>query len=128
MKRSVDKIINPFEGIKGSDEFRNNQVIFVTSSGDVYVPIIDKGIYKMRVEQDRVNCQLVTTGGLTITSMAEGYHDDIWLGTNEGIHRLDASNMTVERKGLFLDEYVTCLFSNGYNIFAGTKSGKILSI
>ncbi|MBR2239147.1 MAG: helix-turn-helix domain-containing protein [Prevotella sp.] len=127
MKRSVDKIINPFEGIKGSDEFRNNQVIFVTSSGDVYVPIIDKGIYKMRVEQDRVNCQLVTTGGLTITSMAEGYHDDIWLGTNEGIHRLDASNMTVERKGLFLDEYVTCLFSNGYNIFAGTKSGKILS-
>lgn len=127
MRRSTDKIINPFEGIKGSEDFRGNGVIFVTSGGDVLVPIVDKGIYKMRVEKDRVNCQLVTTGGLEVTSMAEGYQNDIWLGTNEGIHRMDASNMTVERKGLFLDEYITCLFSNGYNVYAGTRSGKIVS-
>jgi len=35
--------------------------------------------------------------------------------------------MTIERKGLFTDEYVNCLFSNGYNIYAGTESGKIVS-
>lgn len=127
MKRSIDRIINPFEGIKGNEEFRNNQLIFVTSGGDVLVPIIGKGIYKMRVEPNRVNCQLITTGDYDVTSMAEGYQDDIWLGTNEGIHRMDASNMTVERKGIFLDEYITCLYSNGYNIYAGTKSGKIVS-
>ncbi len=127
LKRSTDQIINPFDGIKNNEEFRNNHVMFVTSGGDVLVPIIGKGVYKMRVEPNRVNCQLITTGGLTVTSMAEGYHDDIWLGTNEGIHRLDASNMTVERKGLFLDEHITSLYSNGYNIYAGTKTGKILS-
>lgn len=127
MKRSIDKIINPFEGIKGNEDFRTSRLIFATSAGDVLIPIIDKGIYKMRVEADRVNCQLITTNGLDVTSMAEGYQNDIWLGTNEGIHRMDASNMTIERKGLFLDEHITCMFSNGYNIYAGTESGKIVS-
>ncbi len=127
MKRSADKIINPFASIKGNEEFRTNRSIFVTSGGDVLVPIVDKGIYKMRMENDGVDCKLVTTGGMEVTSMAEGYQNDIWLGTNTGIHRMDASNMTVERKGLFLDEYIECLYSNGYNIFAGTRSGKIVS-
>lgn len=127
MKRAIDKIINPFEGITGNEEFRTDRFIFVTSGDDVLVPIIGKGIYKMRVEQDHVDCKLITTGELTVTSMAEGYQDDIWLGTNKGIHRMDASNLTVEQKGFFLDEYITCLFSNGYNIYAGTQSGKILS-
>ena len=127
MKRSEDRIINPFEGITGNEEFRTDQFIFTTSGGDVLVPIVDKGLYKMRVESDHVDCKLITTGGLSVTSMAEGYQNDIWLGTNEGIHRMDASNMTIERKGIFLDEHITCLFSNGYNIYAGTKTGKILS-
>ena len=127
LKRSVDKIINPFEGITGNEQFFTDRFIFTTSGGDVLVSVVDKGIYKMRVENDHVDCKLVTTGGLKVTSMAEGYQDDIWLGTNEGIHRMDASNLTVERKGLFLDEYVTCLYSNGYNIYAGTRSGKVLS-
>ena len=127
LKRSVDKIINPFEGITGNEQFFTDRFVFTTSGGDVLVSIVGKGIYKMRVEQDRVDCKLVTTGGLKVTSMAEGYQDDIWLGTNEGIHRMDASNLTVEQKGLFLDEHITCLFSNGYNIYAGTRSGKVLS-
>ena len=127
MKRKEDRIINPFEGIMGSDEFRTDRYIVTTSGGDVLVPIIDKGLYKMRVEPDRVDCKLIITGGLTVTSMAEGYQDDIWLGTNQGIHRMDAGNLTVEQKGMFLDEHITCLFSNGYNIYAGTQSGKIVS-
>ena len=127
MRRSLDRIVNPFEGISGNEEFRADRFIFATSGGDVLVPIVDKGIYKMRVEPDGVKCQLITTGGLHVTSMAEGYQNDIWLGTNEGIHRMDASNMTVERKGYFLDQSITCLYSNGYNIYAGSTSGKILS-
>ena len=127
MKRSEDKIINPFEGIMGNEEFRTDRYIFATSGGDVLVPIIDKGLYKMRVEQDHVDCKLITTGNLSVTSMAEGYQDDIWLGTNEGIHRMDASNLTVEQKGMFLEESISCLYSNGYNIYAGTRSGKVVS-
>ena len=127
MKRSIDKIINPFEGINGSDEYRSTHPIVVTSSGDVLITVDGIGIYKMRMTNDGLTSQLITTAGLTVTSMAEGYQNDIWLGTNAGIHRMDASNMTIERKGLFTDEYVNCLFSNGYNIYAGTESGKIVS-
>ena len=127
LKRTEDRIINPFEGIMGCEEFRTDRFVVTTSGGDVLVPIIDKGLYKLRVEADRVDCKLVITGDLTVTSMAEGYQNDIWLGTNQGIHRMDASNLTVEQKGMFLDEYITCLFSNGYNIYAGTQSGKIVS-
>lgn len=127
MKRSTDCIINPFENVSGSEEFRTSHPITVTSSGDVLVNIKDVGLYRMRMKPEGISSQLITIGDLSISSMAEGYQDDIWLGTNQGVHRLDASNLTIERKGLFLDESITCLFSNGYNIFAGTESGKILS-
>lgn len=127
MKRSADQIINPFENISGSEEYRTSHPITVTSSGDVLVIINGVGLYKLKMNPDGISSQLITIGDLTISSMAEGYQDDIWLGTNQGVHRLDASNLTIERKGQFLDEAITCLFSNGYNIFAGTESGKILS-
>ena len=127
LKRSIDRIINPFEGINGNEEFRTNCPITVATNGDVMINIEGMGIYRMKPEQNGFNTQLITTGGLTITSMAEGYQGDIWLGTDQGVHRLDPSNLTVERKGTFLDEYVTALFSNGYNVYAGTKSGKILT-
>nr|MCR4582321.1 hypothetical protein [Prevotella sp.] len=69
----------------------------------------------------------VTTGGLTITSMAEGYQSDVWLGTNKGIHRLNRSNLSVEQSGLLLDQHITALHSNGYNIFGATDKGAIYS-
>ena len=127
MKRSVDYFINPFENISGSDEYRTQTPFFVTSSGDMLVYIEDVGLYRLSVENENVKAQLITVGDLKITSVAEGYQDDIWLGTDQGVHRLDASNMTVERKGMFLDENITAMFSNGYNVFAGTTSGKILA-
>lgn len=127
MKRSIDRIINPFEDISGMADYRFEYPITVTSSGDVMLNVLDVGLYKVRFEGDKVMTQLITTGGMKVSSLAEGYQNDIWLGTNQGIHRLDMSNLTVERKGYFLDEEVTRLYSNGYNIFAGTQSGKIVS-
>ena len=127
LKRSIDQIVNPFEGINGYEDYRTNSPITVASNGDVIVTIDGVGIYRIRTERNGFNPQLITTSGLTITSMAEGYQGDIWLGTDQGVHRLDPSNMTVERKGQFLDEYITCIFSNGYNIYAGTKTGKIVT-
>ena len=127
LKRSTDCIVNPFESIKDNEEYRTKHRITVTSGGDVLVSIEGVGLYKIRMDHDKFNPQLITTGDMTITSMAEGYMNDVWLGTNQGIHRLDVSNLTIERRGYFLDEHITCLYSNGYNIFAGTKSGKILT-
>lgn len=127
LRRSVDKIVNPFENISGSAEYRSEYPIVVTSGGSVLVNVSGVGLYKFKPEADGFSSELVTTAGLQVTSMAEGYHDEIWLGTDKGVHRMDISNLTIERKGYFLDEYITCLFSNGYNVFVGTRSGKILS-
>ncbi len=127
LKRSVDKIINPFEKIGENEDFRFSLPFYVTSTGDVLVYSPGYGVFKLRFEGDEVKADLFTTGDLVVTSIAEGYQNDIWLGTNKGVRRMDMSNMTVEGKGYFLDEEVSFLYSNGYNIFAGTQSGKILS-
>lgn len=125
LKRVSDCIINPFEHIKGSEEFRTTHPIYTTSNGDALISVDHVGLYRMRVEKDRINAQLINTDHLIVTSIAEGYQDDIWLGTNHGVHRLDASNLTIEKKGLFTDESITSLYSNGYSIYVGTEKGTI---
>ena len=128
IKRSIDTILNPFADVSGSEEYRTQKPIFVTSSGDVLMVVDGVGLFKMRLNPDGgVKTQLVTVGDLKISSIVEGYQDDIWVGTNQGIHRLDGSNLTIERKGMFLDEDILSTYSNGYNVFAGTQSGKILT-
>lgn len=127
LKRSIDQIINPFEGINGNEEFRTNCPITVVSNGDVLVNVDGVGIYRVKPMHDAFDMQLITTSGFVVTSVAEGYQGDIWLGTDQGVHRMDPSNLTVERKGEFLDEYITCIFSDGYNIYAGTRKGKIVT-
>ncbi|MBQ8463804.1 MAG: helix-turn-helix domain-containing protein [Prevotella sp.] len=128
MKRCEDRIINPFEGITANETFRINLPVTVVSNGDVLAAVEGIGIYKLRLEESGgVEAQLVTTGDLKVTGMAEGYQNDVWLATNQGVHRMDADNLSVERKGYFLDEEITAIFSNGFNVYAGTQSGKILS-
>lgn len=127
MNRSIDKIINPFEGETGYEEFRTNYPIVVTSTGDVLVSIEGAGLYILRLDRRGLKKEQATTGGLTVTSMAEGYQNDIWLGTNKGIRRLDRSNLTVESNAILPEKEVRCLQSNGFNIFAGTADGGIYS-
>ena len=127
MNRTIDKIINPFENENGYEEFRTNYPIIVTSTGDVLVSIDGVGLYIMRLDRRGLKIEQATTGGRTITSMAEGYQNDIWLGTDQGIHRLDRSNLTIESKAVLEDKTILCLQSNGFNIFAGTSDGGIYS-
>ena len=127
MNRATDQIINPFEGNAGYEEFRTNSPILVTSTGDVLITIEGAGLYIMRLDRRGLKSELATTGGLTITSMAEGYQSDIWLGTDKGIHRLDRSNLTIEKQGILPNEHISCLQSNGFNIFAATSQGSIYS-
>lgn len=128
--RKQDRIINPLENVSGSEELRTSYPLTVTSSGDVLASFDGVGLYKMRLDPNNAANNeplLITTSGLTVSCMAEGYHNDIWVGTNKGIHRLDMSNLSIERKSIFSDENIIQLYSNGYNIYAGTESGKILS-
>ena len=125
MNRTTDRIMNPFEGEPNYEEFRTNYPITVTSTGDVLVPIEGAGLYILRLDRRGLKKELATTGGLTITSTAEGYENDIWLGTDKGIHRLDRSNLKLESNAILPDKQIKCLHSNGFNIYAGTNDGGI---
>lgn len=127
MNRTTDKIINPFEGEAGYEEFRTNYPVIVTSTGDVLVTIEGAGLYIMRLDRRGLKVDQATTGGLTITSMAEGYENDIWLGTDKGIHRLDRNNLSLESNAILPEKEIRSLHSNGFNIFAGTADGGIYS-
>ena len=124
--RHRDVIIDPFKGMTDSEDYKLGAPLFLTTAGDVLAYIDDVGIYKLRLDQGQVDAQLITTAGLDITCMAEGYHNDIWVGTPKGVHRVSISNLAIEREALFEDEQITDLYSNGFNVWVGCKSGRIL--
>ena len=127
LERQSDKFMNPFDGVKGSEEYRTNSPLLVTSSGDVLVSIEGIGLYIFKLDRKGLTRNLVPINGLRITSMAEGYQGDIWLGTDDGIRKLDKNNLALESKGILAGEKITSLDSNGFNIYAATADGKIFS-
>ena len=128
LNRNTDQIINPLEGYDGFEEYRTNAPLLVTSSGEVLVSIAgNKTIYIMSLDRRGLKSEKMAAGELIITSMAEGYQSDIWLGTNQGIHRLDRRNLSLEKKAILPEQHISCLHSNGYNIYAATKDGSIYS-
>jgi ligand-binding sensor domain-containing protein len=128
INRKTDRIEDPLEGISNHDDFHVDYFFnpYVTSTGDVLVSYDDIGLYKLRLDRNGLKQDLITTGQLSVNSVVEGYRNDIWAATDKGVHRINMVNMSLERRGYFLNEHVTRLATNGYNIFAGTKSGKIL--
>lgn len=127
INRQTDRIEDPLKDISGHDEYKMDYFYqpFVTSGGDVLASFKDIGLYKLRLDRNGLKQQLIMTGNLTVSNIVEGYHGDLWVGTDAGVHRIDMANLSVERKGLLLDENISQLSSNGYNIYVGTRSGKI---
>ena len=128
INRQTDRIEDPMEGISGHDSYHVDYFFnpYVTSTGDVLVSFQEVGLYKLRLDRTGYKQDLIMTGGLTVTCVVEGYHNDLWVGTNEGVHRIDMANLSLERKSYFTNEEITRLTTNGYNIYVGTKSGKIM--
>jgi ligand-binding sensor domain-containing protein len=128
INRKTYRIEDPLEGISNHDDFHVDYFFqpYVTSTGDVLISYDDIGLYRLRLDRNGLKQDLITTGQLTVNSVVEGYRNDIWAATDKGVHRINMVNMSLERRGYFLNEHITRLATNGYNIFAGTKSGKIL--
>ena len=127
INRQTDCIEDPLKDINGHEDYKTDYFFtpYVTSSNDVLVSFKDVGLYKMRLDRYGLKHDLIMTGKQTVTCIVEGYRGDIWVGTDQGVHRIDMLNLSLEKKGYFLDEHITYLSSNGYTIFAGTRSGKI---
>ena len=128
LNRQTDRIEDPLEGISGHSEFKVDYffVPYVTSVGDVLMSFGETGFYKLRLDRNGLKQEQIMTRNMTVKCVVEGYHNDLWVGTEQGVHRINTSNLSLEKDGFFLDEDITCLASNGYNIFAGTRSGKIM--
>ncbi|MBR1503761.1 MAG: hypothetical protein IJ618_07775 [Prevotella sp.] len=127
LDRATDQIINPFEKYKGHEEFRTIYPLLVTSTGKVLVSINDGHLYVMELDRKGLKSNQIATNGLTITSMVEGYQNDIWLGTDKGIRRLNRTNLKVERNTILPNERIASLHANGFNIYVATANGAIYS-
>lgn len=127
INRSTDRIENALQNLPDNMDLRSPKRLAMTSRGEVLALMNKDGVCRMRLDKNGVKSSLVSTRMLEATSVVEGYQGDIWVGTEKGIHRMSPADETIERKGVFEDEYITCMHSNGYNIYAGTASGKIVS-
>jgi ligand-binding sensor domain-containing protein len=128
INRLTDRIEDPLEGIDGHEDFHIDYFFnpYVTSSGDVLVSMQNVGLYKLRLNRSGFKQDLILTRNLTVNCVVEGYHGDIWAGTQKGVRRIDMANLALENEGYLMDEHIAKLTTNGYNIFVGTKSGKIM--
>lgn len=126
LNRNTDCIENPLVGITGYQNMKTSHPLKIISNGDVLAIINDMGLYRMRLDRNGLITDQITTGQLSATSIVEGYQNDLWVGTDKGIHRLNITDRSIDREGIMPDEHINCMYSNGYNIYAGTKSGKIV--
>jgi len=127
INRKTDRIEDPLEGVGDHSDLLVDYFFapYVTRMGDLLISYGKAGLYKLHLDRNGYKQDLIITSGQTVNCVVEGYRSDIWAGTENGIHRINMSNLSLERKGYLENEHVKCLATNGYNIFIGTKSGGI---
>lgn len=129
LNRRTDKIINPFEGKVGYEDFRLGSKILTTSKGEVVLNIRDVGLFVAGLDpDDGLKTSMVDTHGMRIRCMAEGAEDDVWLGTTQGIYRGIRHTMALDSIAILPQEEVTALSVYAYTLYAATKQGAIYQI
>lgn len=127
LERTTDKIINPFEGMPGYERFLTRIPLTLTSDGHILALINNTGIYKLKYEKEgKIKKHLITTNSRNISTMTEGYKGDVWLGTDNGIFRLPSGSESIANDTILAGEKILCMFSNGFHVYTGTQSGKII--
>ena len=127
LERTKDRIVNPLEGVNGYENLKTQNTMAITSKGEVLAIMKGVGIYKMRYTKWGFENELITTGQLKPTVVVEGYKGDLWVGTDKGVRRLSANHESLSQNAILGEESITAMYSNGYNVYVGTKSGKVYS-
>lgn len=127
LDRKTDTFKNVFEGIDGYETFRTKHALTITANGYTLVEIDGVGIYKVKYEQEKgFSHTFIPTGGVRITAMVEGYKNELLVGTYEGVKKMQQGKDKLDEEALFPEERVICMHSNGFNVYAGTQSGKLI--
>ena len=128
LNRRTDKIQSAFEDVQGGENFKTNNDLTVTSTGEVIALIRNQGIYVMHLDKNgKVINQLIKTDGLQPLSVVEGSQNIFWVGTDKGVHCLNLSEGTLESNGVCEDEITRHLFFHNGRVYVGTDSGKLIS-
>ena len=127
LERTKDRIVNPLEGVKGYENLKTQNTMAITSKDEVLAIMKGVGIYKMKYTKWGFENELITTGQLKPTVVVEGYKGDLWVGTDKGVRRLSANHESLSQNAILGEESITAMYSNGYNVYVGTKSGKVYS-
>lgn len=127
INRKTDRLEDPLEGVGEHGDLQVDYFFapYVTKRGEVLISYGKAGLYKLRLDRTGYKQDLIITGNLTVNCVVEGYRSDVWVGTDNGLHRINVQNLTIDRNGYLENENIKYLATNGYNIFLGTKSGKI---
>ena len=125
LERQKDRIVNPLANVKGHEMLKTQNTLSITSKGEVLAIMKGVGIYKMKYTKNGFQNELITTGQLKPTVVVEGYKGDLWVGTDKGVRRLTANHESLSQNALLGEESITAMYSNGYNVYVGTKSGRI---
>ena len=127
LDRATDQITNPFKAYKDNYEFRARCPLLISSTGKVFASMNDGHLYMMELDRKGLKSEQIAADGVAITCLIEGFQDEIWIGTKKGIHRLDRTNLSIERNAILPNEAITSLHVHGFSIYAGTASGAIYS-
>ena len=127
LNRRTDTIINPLEDMEGYEDMVTKYPFFVSMQGEVFAVIEGRGIFAMHFDGDKVAKKIIDTDQLKTKCFAEGYKGELWAGTTRGIHRIDRDKEMLQMDGIFEEENINCMHSKDNKVYAGTKSGKIIS-
>ncbi len=125
LNRKRDMITNVFKGAKDPDEFKTEHAIKVSSSGYAYTIIKGKGVYSMKLLDNKIVTKPMLLTKQTIHCIAIDKSENLWYGSDHGL--IEQDHATGKVKGFFLKgEKITCLFVKDNDVYAGTASSKIV--
>ena len=125
LNRHTDTIISPFESYPDWEEYRADCQLQTTSKGEVMVSIHDVGLFIMKLDRNGMQTKKVDTQGQNINCIAEGVHNEIWVGTDHGVRCIDSNSQTIKEEVILPNEKIFHLYSHGYNMYASTTNGAI---
>ncbi len=125
--RRTDKIVNAFGNPKDTREITTNHPVFCSPDGTAYVICKDRGIYQLKPDNNSFKVRHISVIGIDICNMAFDKKGNIWLATNKGMKEINPISGKII-KTYWRNESISSIFIKGNNIYAGTKSGKLLML